>query len=176
MFRSQAFTLPEVLFALLILQVLLLTVVSAHTKAIQLQVNAVQRTQAVAAASDLVYSLRLAGGNTGAVSGHYSAGTVLAPVYCVPANPCSPSVVRSYLLYHWQQSWLYHGAGYAVQPLHKPQFCLQGSGVELSIGVSWRKIGDDLDTNAEESAAGAPTCLPETGRSGFRFTAYQKVL
>lgn len=173
MYKSRAFTLPEVLFALLILQVLLLAAVGTHTKAIQLQLNAVQRTLAVAAATDLVHSLRLGEGPAGAVSGIYSTDTVLAPVYCLPANPCHSSVIRNYLLYHWQLSWLDHGA---AKRLYNPRFCLQGSEAQLIVEVSWRQIGVLVNTGAEGSADSVSACLPETGRSGFRVTVYQSPL
>ncbi|MEE4146686.1 MAG: type IV pilus modification protein PilV [Halieaceae bacterium] len=134
--------LVEVAVALLVLSIGTLGLGQLQISAKRLGHEAVQRTEAVALAMDLLERLRanrtaLAAYAASGIGGNGSPALAEPAVDC-GAGGCSPTQRKDWDLWQWEQALLGRGTGGAAGGLVKPLACLDVSGRRVMVQIAWQ--------------------------------------
>lgn len=149
-------TLLEVLAALLVLKLGLLSALSAQLLAFNIVTDAMQRTTAISLAQDISQQLKAFDLST--LAKDFSNHAQQPVNDCSAAMPCAYEDARHYLLWRWQQKWQIATTGYGY--LLAAEFCLRQQAGRLELNASWRH-------KAAATTVQTDACEVADGRSGF---------
>lgn len=136
--RAAGFTLVEVLIALVVLAVGMLGIGAMLLNGLQSSRTALQRTQAVALASDL--GDRIRANRTAGAAYALTAGTTLSVPAKLCATTCTAAEVAALDLYRWQQSVVAALPGAQTAVVVNPVGAIASN--RYSITITWTQSGD----------------------------------
>jgi type IV pilus assembly protein PilV len=136
--RATGFTLVEVLIALVVLAIGMLGIGAMLLNGLQSSRTALQRTQAVALASDLGDRIRA---NRAAGAAYaLTAGTALSAPAKACATACTSAEVAALDLYRWQQSVVAALPGAQTAVVVNPVGAIASN--RYTITITWTQSGD----------------------------------
>lgn len=143
------FSLIEVMVALVILVIGLIGIFNLHTVAKQSSFESFQQTQAAYYINDIVSRMRLNRGLLGDYAGTYKGGGTAPSKACLGAAVvCTHEQTVAWDLYQWRLTFS-GGAEKSgtrnVGGLDAPEACIDVSGNEVQVVMTWRGIRETSD-------------------------------
>ena len=174
--RQQGAGLVEVAVALLVLSIGTLGLGQLQIFAKRLGHEAAQRTEAAALAMDLLERLRA---NRSALADYAvtGIGNTASPALAAPAADCrtigcSPSDLRDWDLWQWQQALLGITTGGGAGGLVEPLACVAISGRQVTVQISWRGFRPLSVPSQQDSCAGDSGGLDDAARQWLRMSSW----